>query len=403
MSDTFPAAFARRGLVVPPGAFRLILAAAVVVSHLSRLDIGRLAVLVFFYLSGYWTARIWDEKFAGRQTLWFYAARYLRIAPLYLLAVAAAALALGRALHPENLALLGVATTRRDPIAVAWSLDIELQFYLILPLVMGLALRLSARWMLAAAVVVSVIGFWLQAQFGVVTAAKYAPAFVLGVVTFTGRWRPDARTANLSLTAFLAISLFTAFTPFFDKRVPDPFDRDIYGLFWLLPLLPWVARSLTIRSSRLDRHLGNLSYPLYLVHWPVIALILPHVGHGLPARLAAAGAAAALAVALYVLVGRPIDAWRVRVTEKGEGEGARPQPASPGPGDPGLAKELPVAFAAAGRQTDGAPVPATVPIGELRRTFADPPATSAHDELADADPPFAGDDDRRPRDPAALR
>ncbi|HEX5264198.1 MAG TPA: hypothetical protein VFW13_11760, partial [Phenylobacterium sp.] len=49
--------------VVAPGAFRLILAAAVAVSHVSRLDIGRLAVLLFFFLSGYWTARIWAEKF----------------------------------------------------------------------------------------------------------------------------------------------------------------------------------------------------------------------------------------------------------------------------------------------------------------------------------------------------
>ena len=35
----------KRSAVLPPGAFRLLLAAAVVVSHASRFDIGRLAVL----------------------------------------------------------------------------------------------------------------------------------------------------------------------------------------------------------------------------------------------------------------------------------------------------------------------------------------------------------------------
>ena len=74
-----------RGLVLPPGLFRLLLAAAVLLSHLSRFDVGRLAVLLFFYLSGYWVTRVWQAKFGPRATLRFYAARYLRIAPLYLL------------------------------------------------------------------------------------------------------------------------------------------------------------------------------------------------------------------------------------------------------------------------------------------------------------------------------
>ena len=48
-----------------PGFFRLFLAAAVVVSHLSNLEIGRPAVFAFFALSGFWVMRMYDEKYAA--------------------------------------------------------------------------------------------------------------------------------------------------------------------------------------------------------------------------------------------------------------------------------------------------------------------------------------------------
>ncbi len=54
-------------VVLPPGQFRLLLAFAVVLSHISNFDVGRLAVMLFFALSGYWTARIWEEKFEARR------------------------------------------------------------------------------------------------------------------------------------------------------------------------------------------------------------------------------------------------------------------------------------------------------------------------------------------------
>ena len=37
-----------------PGVIRLILAALVMFSHMSRFQVGRIGVLLFFFLSGYW-------------------------------------------------------------------------------------------------------------------------------------------------------------------------------------------------------------------------------------------------------------------------------------------------------------------------------------------------------------
>lgn len=311
MTTTTASASWRALAVLPPGAFRLLLALAVVISHISKFDIGRLAVLLFFFLSGYWVTRIWEEKFGPGSTLRFYAARYLRIAPLYLIAAGVAAVGLGSAYGPETFTLLGVASSDRDPLGISWSLDIELQFYLLLPL---LALRWP--WVAVLSVPAAAAAWVLSERFGVVTVVQYLPAFALGALTHARQWRPSETTAAASLGLFGLVTVATyLFTPFADKTLPDPFHRDIYALFWMLPLLPYVARSLHVRSGRLDRHAGNLSYPLYLVHYPIIAGLTGWLGGGGGVRLGAAALAILVALAFYMFVDRPIDAWRVRLTE----------------------------------------------------------------------------------------
>lgn len=296
---------------VQPGAFRLLLAATVVVSHLTRFDIGRLAVLLFFFLSGYWTIRIWREKFGEGSTLRFYAARYLRIAPLCLVVMLAASWVRGKPWGFENIAIFGLASSDRDPLGVAWSLDVELQFYLLFPLIAGFVGE--APWIILSGSIVSGAAVWIADDvLGVVTVLNYLPAFLLGVLTYSLKWKPSQRVAMISVGAFLLVTFCAAMTPFIDKTIPDPFDRDIFAFFWMLPLLPFVAWSLTKKSSKLDRHLGNISYPLYLVHYTVIDVVATG---GLGTKVLAATVAIILAVGIYLLIDRPIDRWRVLITE----------------------------------------------------------------------------------------
>jgi peptidoglycan/LPS O-acetylase OafA/YrhL len=313
-----PRAFAQKPdfLLAPPGLFRLLLAAAVIVSHTTRLDVGRLGVLFFFYLSGYWTSLIWKQKFNHSATGHFYAARYLRIAPLYLLTVVATAMILARPLHLENFTLLGVASTARDPTGVSWSLDIELQFYLLVPLIAGLLASNSIWIILPVTLLIGAVGCWMAEQWHLVLVAKYLPAFVLGALTDAKSWKPTSTQANWSIVAFVAMTAVTALTPFLDKNRPNPFDEDIWSFFWMIPLLPYVARSLTVKSSKLDRHLGNLSYPLYLVHLPLIWFVRAHWGESVPIKLFSVAVSCVLALALYAWFDRPVDTLRVRLTEK---------------------------------------------------------------------------------------
>ena len=301
-------------IIPPPGAFRLTLAFAVVVSHASALDIGRLAVLLFFFLSGYWTARIWQEKFDGQRLGRFYLSRYWRVAPLYLLITLLAAAVRGWPLHWDNFTLLGVGSTDHDPTGVSWSLDVELQFYFLLPLLMP-ALGRRPVLMLLASLALAVGGWWLDVRYGITTIAKYLPAFLLGSMTYVTAWKPSVRSANISLALFIAFTALTALTPFLSKKAPDPFDQDIWDFLWMLPLLPYVAHSLTIKSSRLDRDFGNLSFPLYLIHFATITILTKAFGSGLVVKAGAITLACALAVLVYVLFDRPMDRLRVKVTE----------------------------------------------------------------------------------------
>lgn len=298
-------------LIVSPGLFRLMLALMVVVSHVSALDIGRPAVLLFFYLSGYWATKIWDQKFGLQGIGRFYAARYLRIIPLYLVVMLTTAWLRGFPVQAPNVILLGLASgDTLDPIGVSWSLDVELQFYLILPLLGWLLTVAKTRWLIVGVLGVAAVGYFIDQSFGILTVAKFMPIFALGAATCRHNWRPSQRMAFLSLGAFVVATGLTALTPFLLKGAghANPFDADIYNFLWMLPLLPYVAFSLTTKSSKLDRHLGNLSYPLYLVHAPTFALLAG-------GKVMEIGVALLLAVGLYVLFDRPADRWRVRLTE----------------------------------------------------------------------------------------
>lgn len=308
-----------QGLIAKPGLFRLALALAVVTSHLSVLEIGRVAVLMFFYLSGFWVTRLWETRYSPNRLMTFYGSRWFRIWPLYFLSAAIAVVVSGKALRLVDVTLLGLGTSGGDPLGVAWSLDIELQFYLLLP---ALAWLLAKNWKAATTLLVAtacIAGWAAYLSYGVMTVAQYLPPFILGMVTYLARWQPSRRTAHLSLAAFLVFTVGAALFPFtsmfFVKDEPDPFHKDLFGFLWMLPALPYIAHSLTLPSGKFDRRLGDLSYPLYLIHMPIIVAMQGAFGDAPSIKVVTITIALAAAVGAYFLADRPLDALRQRIFE----------------------------------------------------------------------------------------
>lgn len=307
-----------------PGAFRLFLASLVVVQHLSRLSLGHPAVLLFFMLSGYWVCRMYAERYrvAHHGLARFYISRFLRLWPLFaLLAVVVGPLVKGYdwAELLRLLPLIGIATTGRDPLGVSWSLDIELQFYLIVPLVVaGLAGRLPLWLFVISGLAMTGVGLWLLDQHRISTALLYLPAFLAGALIWKYDWHPSRRLALFSavfcgLTVVLAI-LIPATRDIFIARAHFSGAERLALTGWTMTLLPFIAWNVHQPGGRGDRILGDLSYPVYLVHFPVIAAMKP-LWDGNPdvaGKAVILVTAYGISLAIYALVDRPLERWRKR-------------------------------------------------------------------------------------------
>ena len=327
----FDKPLSRSGFTLPgtrPGSFRLVLAFAVLLSHVSSFNVGRLAVVLFFILSGYWVSRLYATR-GSTSTFGYLRDRVLRVWPLLALVALGVVLmkALLREAPPGNLwstvALLGLAIRQDDVIGVAWSLDIELQFYVALPLaVFGfLAMPQRLRRPVLGGVLLALFSVGLLLQYhDHPTVLLYSPAFAAGAAVWFLHWKPGGLTAAASVSAFVAVCCALVLFPGGHSLLVkesgldhDPWWHDAVFLVVALILLPFIAWNVHQRSSSVDRHLGNLSFPLYLLHFPIIAELSFHLHDGRVAKLAALLLSSVAALVIYVLVDRPIEGSRRRL------------------------------------------------------------------------------------------
>ena len=187
----------------------------------------------------------------------------------------------------------------------AWSISIELGFYLLAPwlvrrgtgaLVVIVALTVAARIWLAS------IGLafdpWTYRFFPVEVGS-----FVLGILIH--RSMPYRNTSShVALAATIGLVVLTLTL----SAIPGGWmTRVAYVAYciWALPL----AFQLTKRN-RIDRYLGELSYPVYLTHLLVISVALYSGWSGSRLAVLIAAMVAAAAVALHEVIQTPVERLR---------------------------------------------------------------------------------------------
>jgi peptidoglycan/LPS O-acetylase OafA/YrhL len=319
-----------------PGAFRLLLASAVVVNHHTRLKIGAASVELFFILSGYWIDRMYGGRYSKlrRRAAVFVASRLMRLLPMFQL-FSAIAMVLAITFHtpaaPQGLSLallpnftiLGYASMPEQPLVPAWSLDIELQFYLLFPLLWLVMVRIDAVLGYVTAILLVAgglyLGLVLKDQSAIVF--PYLGFFFLGVFASRKAWKPSTALIWAGVLGAMALVVFTLAMP--EARgiliaadgLPGRSWNTAVNIVLAVLIAPLAISTVTRPSTRIDRIAGDLSYVVYCSHWVGVVIAGAYLADlRLPARLPfiAFDIAVTYAVSLALLlwVDRPLGQFR---------------------------------------------------------------------------------------------
>ena len=311
---------------------------------------GRPAVEVFFIISGFAMAGALSTRYRDSTAGYFYMSRVLRLYPAYLLLLAleivAAALVWGTEMpQPSNLWSAGVDQPLPDRLLwvvsnfvivgkelwfdghllarqfvnPAWSLSIELQFYLLIPFLVRWPI--SRLFMLfAVAVAYRVLMFanagWAPAVY--FTLPWHLCLFLIGVLSYRliGHWQTVP--LRVALGPVIALMLLTILFPHHTEgHARADWIKIGYwaALFFTLPLLSRVSL-----GSKLDEFLGDLSYPIYLANVGMIYTVVslePMQSLNAPlASIIVVGMTIAIAVVVVLAVDRPMTRMRRELAAK---------------------------------------------------------------------------------------
>jgi peptidoglycan/LPS O-acetylase OafA/YrhL len=271
-----------------PGAFRYFLALVVFAHHLSRVALGTAAVYVFLALSGYWIYRMWVDKYAMTVQPYFTycVSRAWRILPVFWLCgvvtfVLNRTTSLGSGLHYwfSQLLIFGYNSLPYRPDVPAWSLDIEMQFYVIAPLLAALLLRVPAGVLIVLASMFSAIASHIWGQ----SLASCLVFFVLGMASARSNWRPKRHIVAVSLACVVLIIVIALLVPNWRSLVLV--GAHAGALAWLNPclqvaigllIIPYAIWTTHQSSNSRDKVLADASYALYLLHWPLFQWMERH-------------------------------------------------------------------------------------------------------------------------------
>lgn len=280
------------------GTYRLMLAMLVVTSHSSNflpawvmpLALGNVGVFSFFVLSGFVISEACDRVYRGA-TGRFLLNRFLRLYPTYW---AACALAVAIYLHIGQVELsfvpkavfanLGIVFVPPDTflwISVIWAVGIEIRYYIVTAIVSWLAVRFPARsglvYGFAGFAALALYSYTSANDFSILATFRHAPFFVLGAsVYFTVTQRSRRAAALAGMAALLSLHSYWVYNAMGPTDLV-PSTAIFAGIIALLLVLASHSTG-SRRVVATDRFFGDFSYPLYLVHFPTVALVAAMAG-----------------------------------------------------------------------------------------------------------------------------
>ncbi len=279
------------------------------------------AVTLFFVLSGFLITYLLLEERRAFDTVdipAFYVRRALRIWPLYFLVLiftivcvqpVPLPVAIGTAFFAGNF-VLPMSNFNISPIYQFWSLGVEEQFYLVWPWAFKRCSNRQIVGLLVAVVILRPLLAALAVRFGtpylalVVNLARY-DAMALGALA------AFALNANLPLLRvvyrlegfwWILVGVIVVIPGVGHPAYVDTIFAALFAC-WLLCVGTKPQPKLRLPSMPL---LGNLSYGIYLWHFPLYALIVRAIPDYFPLVLVTLACTLVLAYGSHVLIERPI-------------------------------------------------------------------------------------------------
>lgn len=335
------------------GLLRLILALSVITAHLPgmfviRGTVGDVSVQAFYMISGFYIAMILNGKYANNVEFW--RNRLLRLFPAYLVVLALSLLVklvtspgLGAWLTPasgmsplswlylviSNLIMVGQdwiffihgggSFVSLMVVPQAWSLGIEITFYAVAPFL----LRPFRPKLIAGLVLATIVARLLFAHFGKMNdpwSYRFFPfeigTFLIGSLAwalYEGMKSHMERLPEIVGTILTMITL--GFAVSYYALPVDPLAKRLLFLLILFLSLPMVF-SLT-KDIKLDKVIGELSYPVYLCHILVIDILAHLWNTKAMTQWQMAGAMLASVVTaglIWFLIERPSERYRHALT-----------------------------------------------------------------------------------------
>lgn len=280
--------------MIKPGLVRFVLASLVVLFHITKVVfIGHLAVYCFFILSGYWVSLMYEIKYSKSKQplLVFYISRIFRLLPVYYL-ISILTFIMFFLFDIEtleklnftsfnsigfifvNIFMLGYNQLVFLPLVPAWSLDIELQFYLLLPVLLFFMNQRKKRllFIFISLFLILLLSFLFPELFICKTIIKYLVFFLIGIEIYKSKIVVKPNVEIFFNILFLGIlSVHYGIRYLFDLvKLADSNYNEIFNILTSFLLIPLLANSVLRKSNPKDMLLGGMSYVLYLSHWMFI-------------------------------------------------------------------------------------------------------------------------------------